>query len=214
MNTTKKFQLATTIVAFSVLYAFGWLWPLIRISLSLGGFAAVILTLYLAVTLVTKRLKRDSDRPPLRGIDFVPVLGTMLVAILIFGLLAVVPSGRETDSEERTVTTREHSVEQPEPHARSPKREKKASTTQAPSLSEDDEASRAAAEFLGALLGASAEQQRRQQNDPRYQRFKQSIENTAICPRCGGAGVYRYVDGNGVLQSRSCPSCYGSGRSF
>lgn len=77
-----------------------------------------------------------------------------------------------------------------------------------------DEADRAAAEFMGALLGAAMEQERREKNDPRYQRFKQSIEQARVCSRCGGAGNYRFVDGNGVLQVRACPSCRGSGKAF
>ncbi|WP_404309611.1 hypothetical protein [Neorhodopirellula lusitana] len=77
-----------------------------------------------------------------------------------------------------------------------------------------DEADRAAAEFMGALLGAAMEQERREKNDPRYQRLKQSIEQARVCSRCGGAGNYRFVDGNGVLQVRACPGCRGSGKAF
>ncbi|EMI44893.1 membrane protein [Rhodopirellula sp. SWK7] len=77
-----------------------------------------------------------------------------------------------------------------------------------------DEADRAAAEFMGALLGAAMEQERREKNDPRYQRLKQSIEQACVCSRCGGAGNYRFVDGNGVLQVRACPGCRGSGKAF
>jgi DnaJ-class molecular chaperone len=34
------------------------------------------------------------------------------------------------------------------------------------------------------------------------------------CPRCGGAGSYRFVDGNGNLQLRVCPSCNGMGTQY
>ena len=78
----------------------------------------------------------------------------------------------------------------------------------------EEQADRAVADFMGALLGAAMEQERREQSDPRYQRFKQSLEKARVCPRCGGAGSYRFVDGKGVLQVRSCPSCTIPGRSF
>jgi hypothetical protein len=33
-----------------------------------------------------------------------------------------------------------------------------------------------------------------------------------ICYQCGGAGIYRYVGGNGQLVANACPSCNGTGR--
>ena len=64
-----------------------------------------------------------------------------------------------------------------------------------------DEADMAAAKLMGALIGAAAEQQRRQQeqdrNDPR---LKYAGEGGNVCIQCDGAKVYRFVDANGVLQ--------------
>ena len=101
----------------------------------------------------------------------------------------------------------------PQPRARSAASNRSQTTKTKPKMSAA-EADRAAAEFMGALLGAAMEQERREQSDPRYQRFKQSLERARVCPRCNGAGSYRYVDGKGVLQVRSCPSCTIPGRSF
>ncbi|CAN0441843.1 unnamed protein product, partial [Hapterophycus canaliculatus] len=71
-----------------------------------------------------------------------------------------------------------------------------------------EEADVAVAKFMGALIGAAAEQQRRQQerdrNDPR---LKYAGEGGNVCIQCDGAKVYRFVDANGMLQVKTCPRC-------
>jgi hypothetical protein len=71
----------------------------------------------------------------------------------------------------------------------------------------------AAAQLLGALFQAAANE-KAAENERRYQEFRGGLDNLSKCPRCGGAGTYRYVDGSGVLRSANCPSCLGSGGSF
>jgi len=218
MNRKRKIQAAIAAVLFGALYATGWLWPLVYITLSLGGAAAVLFAIFLAVQLAVKARQKDDVQRGLGWSDFVPLLGAVLGALLAFLSLAAVPTSKLEPSEPRTTLTSEASKSDSDlsvsPSHSKPNRPQ-ASQRLGPGTGTGTEvgpASQAAAEFLGALLGAGAEQQRRQQADPRYQRFKQSLEHASVCPRCGGAGVYRYVDGNGVLQSRACPSCYGSGR--
>jgi len=94
-----------------------------------------------------------------------------------------------------------------------PSRSQSAATSER-EASQADDSDRAVANFLGTLIQAGMQQQQQAERDPRYQQFRQGLENASRCPRCGGAGVYRYVDDAGVLQSRSCPSCLGSGRAF
>ena len=215
MNRTRRIQAAAAALLFAALYAAGWLWPLVRITLSMCGFTLVLLTMFLGARLAAKAWKKDESQPPLASTDFMPVLFIALGALLAFVLLAAVPASKSDVPNRRTVT---HESLSSEPGAETSARRTETGRTQTSSQSDEgaevDPASQAAAEFLGALLGASAEQQHRQQADPRYQSLQQSLERASVCLRCGGAGVYRYVDGSGVLQSQACPSCYGSGRAF
>jgi len=224
MNNHRKVQAAIAVAILGALYAAGWLWPLVRITLSLCGVALLFLTLFLTAKLAVRKRKRNAEQPALSRPDIMPVLGAALGAFLALLFLAVVPTSDPENEASRHTITHEASKKEPEATASANRSEPRRSepSRSEPSRSEPsrrlraesevDPASQAAAEFLEALLGAGAEQHRQQQADPRYQRFKQSLENASVCPRCGGAGVYRYVDGSGVLQSRACPSCYGSGR--
>lgn len=87
-------------------------------------------------------------------------------------------------------------------------------TPSKPKMSEK-EAEMAAAKLMGALIGAAAEQQRRQRERDRTDpRLKYAGEGGNVCIQCDGAKVYRFVDGNGVLQVKTCPRCRGTGNAF
>lgn len=72
----------------------------------------------------------------------------------------------------------------------------------APQRTRDDQLTEA---FIGALVSTAKQ---RQQSPNREQGPKWLTE----CWRCGGAGTYRYVDGQGVLRAQHCPNCYGTGK--
>jgi hypothetical protein len=90
-------------------------------------------------------------------------------------------------------------------------------STNPPNESNDSRARRnsddAAAQLLGTLFQGAAEE-RAAEKERQYQQFRQGLSNLSKCPRCGGAGTYRYVDALGVLQSANCPSCKGAGGSY
>ena len=52
------------------------------------------------------------------------------------------------------------------------------------------------------------------QRQARQQRSDQWMQKMRTCNHCGGAGTYRYVDGQGKLIAKSCPKCYGTGSSM
>jgi|GEM_PF-3310439 len=64
---------------------------------------------------------------------------------------------------------------------------------------------------LQLLIGAATAQQQNQQvqaqRDP-YSIFSKEMR----CRHCAGAGQYRYVDGNGQLIMKDCPTCRGRGK--
>lgn len=103
----------------------------------------------------------------------------------------------------------------PTPEKYTPKPATRTQQVQTKSKMSADEADMAAAKLMGALIGAAAEQQRRQQeqdrNDPR---LKYAGEGGNVCIQCDGAKVYRFVDANGVLQVQTCPRCRGTGNAF
>ncbi|MDM4015139.1 hypothetical protein [Roseiconus lacunae] len=238
MNKSQKIIACLTLVCFVVLYAFGWLWPLVRIVLSTFGFASLVASLYFAGIVVIAHFKKRDDQVDHDNSSVVRAAFSAVATLLLFAMLAVVPapsgsgdaapsdiqSGSQSADEDRASSRGRESTAKNDRNLQggenaSPSMDSTASKQQVASkpeskkpVSDFDPASQAAAEFLGALLGASAEQQRRQQSDPRYQQFKQSLDRLSVCPRCGGAGQYRYVDGSGTLQVQNCPSCFGSGR--
>lgn len=227
MNRKRILQAVAALTVFGLLYATGWLWPLLRLTLALCGIATIALALYCGTRLAAKARSRDAGEGVLSASDYLPVVVASLTALIAFALMAIVPRAQQTNSVQPQSVTTDSSTSLPATSITGPQAEadeldtaRSTRSKEAQGLeqrnrdAEDEAASRAAAEFMGALIGAGIEQQQRQQADPRYQRFKQSIEKASACPRCGGAGTYRYVDGRGVLQSRSCPSCYGSGRAY
>jgi len=66
--------------------------------------------------------------------------------------------------------------------------------------------------MLDALMLEAARQQ--QPNNPEYDKFRRAVQQARVCQHCGGAGSYRYVDPNGMLQMRECPSCMGTGKAY
>jgi len=98
----------------------------------------------------------------------------------------------------------------PQPTVNPPKKPEKSPAKQPRRFSTEEFQRR----FLEAMMQEAARRQQQQQNNPRYQEFQRQMERLRQCPRCGGAGSYRYVDQNGVLQARQCPSCLGSGRAY
>jgi len=73
---------------------------------------------------------------------------------------------------------------------------------------EDAQLAQEVAEFLFGPIFQEAQRKQNAQN----RQAQQAYENFLKCSRCGGQGNYRYVDNNGILQSRSCPICLGSGK--
>jgi len=98
----------------------------------------------------------------------------------------------------------------PAPPAVNPPKKPETSPTEQPSHFSTEEFP---LRFLEAMMQEAARRQQ-QQNNPRFQEFQRQMERLRQCARCGGAGSYRYVDQNGVLQWRQCPSCMGSGRAY
>ncbi len=68
--------------------------------------------------------------------------------------------------------------------------------------------------MLDALMLEATRQQQQQPNNPEYEKFRRAVQQARVCQHCGGAGSYRYVDPNGMLQMRQCPSCMGTGKAY
>lgn len=76
-----------------------------------------------------------------------------------------------------------------------------------------DDPQRAWARMFSALVESNA-QRETDERERQYQALRHAINEADKCPHYGGAGAYRYVDAAGMLQSRQCPSCAGSGKAF
>ena len=61
MKKSQKIIACLTLVCFVVLYAFGWLWPLVRIALSALGFASLLASLYFTGIVVIAHFKKRDD---------------------------------------------------------------------------------------------------------------------------------------------------------
>ncbi len=92
-------------------------------------------------------------------------------------------------------------------HATSVQRQRAPQPANDHTSQEDEQLAEEAARFL---FGAMFQEAQRQQTESR-QGFDQALDRMRTCSRCGGQGDYRYVDQNGVLQRRSCPTCLGRG---
>ncbi|TWT97280.1 hypothetical protein [Neorhodopirellula pilleata] len=192
--------------------------PQSRQALS-AGFATVMIFLLLSCVPSDQPVERDTpptrslaetsvepthSKPTISEIDPEPAKPTPQLPKVI--AKAKVKSNPPTESQAKVRPTPEKYT--PKPATRTPQVQTK------PKISAD-EADMAAAKLMGALIGAAAEQQRRQQeqdrNDPR---LKYAGEGGNVCIQCDGAKVYCFVDANGVLQVQTCPRCRGTGNAF
>jgi hypothetical protein len=62
-------------------------------------------------------------------------------------------------------------------------------------------------QVFGEIFRQAQAEQRRSED------IQRALQQASVCPRCGGAGTYRYVE-NGLLIANSCPSCMGTGRAY
>ncbi|MEM9569154.1 MAG: hypothetical protein AAF974_12700 [Cyanobacteria bacterium P01_E01_bin.34] len=177
--------------AVALLHVYSLLIPLIRFGL-LAGIVIAVVAIGVTLSRVLMPMIGKDEKPAPFDSSQLKVTGIACgIAILCFSVaLLLLPS----DTTSSTPNTNRG----------------ESSNVPGGNLTSEEQLAQDVSDFFGALGRAQAEQQ----NDPRYQRFQDSINRASVCPRCGGQGNYRYVDQSGVLQVQQCPSCLGSGRSF
>ena len=89
MNRTRTLQAVAAVAVFGLLYATGWLWPLLRITLALCGFAMIVMTIYVGAKLAVKARSRQADDGPLPASDYLPfVVVSFATAVYSCSLVA------------------------------------------------------------------------------------------------------------------------------
>jgi hypothetical protein len=196
------------------LQIFDLLIPLIRLGVLLLILAALVGLVYACVRLVVIARSPHPEFANTNSLGWVAAGigfgGMAIVGSIVLGLLptslAAIP---EAESErlivapksDRTTSGSEsaaHSQLSPNPRIAPPPR-----SATAPQRTRDDQLTEA---FIGALVSAAKQQQQQPPNR------EQGPKWLTQCWRCGGAGTYRYVDGQGVLRAQHCPRCYGTGQ--
>lgn len=211
----KRVLLSGAVVGFvlgavATLYFLGILIPRIRITLLLVLVAAIGALLYSVCRLALAALLKSPHADVGRSRQNLLLLGGVSsgLAVVCAGLLLLLPLVQATFANAEGNAgqgTASKSVDKADTmNAESRPTAVSAPTGQTTPSAEETEA--ALNNFFGELLRAGMQQQQRNKQS------RQQWEQYNQCTTCGGAGNYRYVDSNGQLVVKPCPTCDGLGR--